>query len=178
MFIIIPGFVISLLTFPGVIVHEAAHQLMCRLTSTPVLGVCYFQTGNPAGYVIHDTPSSGWRHFLISVAPFLINTIAGFLIALPVGLTIASNSTPGPLDFLLGWLGLSVTMHAFPSTGDASSLWHALRAPSSSWLLRIVGFPVVGVIYLGAVLSVFWFDAIYGVAICFAVPAAIVAALA
>ncbi|MFO1485735.1 MAG: metalloprotease family protein [Verrucomicrobiaceae bacterium] len=176
--IIIPGFVISILTFPGVIVHEAAHQLMCRLTGTPVLNVCYFRVGNPAGFVIHDAPSTGWKHFLIAVAPFLINTIAGMLIALPAGLAVAGKGEPGPLDVTLGWLGISVAMHAFPSTGDASSLWHSIRAPGASWLLRIIGFPVVAVIYLGAALSVVWFDAIYAALICFAVPAAVVEALA
>lgn len=175
--IIIPGFVISILTFPGVIVHEAAHQLMCRLTGTPVLNVCYFRVGNPSGYVVHDAPSSGWKHFLISVAPFLINSIVGILIALPVALSIASDTTIGPLDFLLGWLGFSIAMHAFPSTGDASSLWEALKSETAPWHLRLVGFPVVGIIYLGALLSMVWLDAIYGGLVCFGLPSAILKAL-
>lgn len=167
----IPAPVISFLTFPGVIVHEAAHQLMCRLTKTPVLKVCYFQLGNPAGYVIHDAPSSGWKHFLISVAPFLINSIVGLLICLPVALAEAAKHLPlGLLDIALAWLGISVAMHAIPSTGDASSLWSALKKDNASWLLRIIGFPVVGVIYLGAMLSVVWFDAIYAWLICFRGP--------
>lgn len=178
MFIIIPGFVISLLTFPGVIVHEAAHQLMCRFTGTPVLRVCYFQTGNPAGYVVHDLPSSGWRHFLISVAPFLINTVAGFLIALPVGLIVASGAKPGLMEGVLGWLGISVAMHAFPSTGDAASLRHALKRPDVSWLLRLIAFPVVWVIHVGAFLSTAWFDAIYAALVCFGLPTLLMELLA
>jgi len=151
---------------------------MCRLTGTPVLKVCYFRVGTPSGFVIHDQPASGWKHFLISVAPFLINTIVGFLIALPTSLALMGKAEMGPLDMLLGWLGLSVAMHAFPSTGDASSMWQALRVPGASWLLRLIGYPVIAIIYLGAVLSVVWLDVIYGVIICFAAPAAIVAALA
>jgi hypothetical protein len=174
----IPGFLISLVTFPGIIVHEAAHQLMCRLTGTPVLDVCYFRVGNPSGFVMHGEPASGWKHFVISVAPFLLNTIVGFLIALPTALVVAGKGEPGPLDMLLGWLGISVAMHAFPSTGDASSLWRSLRAPGASWTLRIIGFPVVAVICLGAVLSVVWLDVIYGVEVCFVIPAAIVGAVA
>lgn len=166
----IPAPVISFLTFPGVIVHEAAHQLMCRVTKTPVLKVCYFQLGNPAGYVMHDAPSSGWKHFLISVAPFLLNSIVGLLICLPVALATAAKTSVGPVDVLLGWVGISVAMHAFPSTGDASSLWRALKADNTSWLLRIIGFPVVGVIYIGAALSMVWFDAIYAAMICFGAP--------
>lgn len=167
--IFIPGFIITLATFPGVIVHEAAHQLMCRFTGTPVLKVCYFQTGNPAGYVIHDEPSSGWKHFVISVAPFLLNSIVGLLICLPVALAHEGMSI---VNLLLGWVGFSVAMHAFPSTGDANSLWAAIRKPTASWLLRIIAFPVVFVIHIGAVLSVVWFDAIYAAIICFGAPAA------
>ncbi len=167
----IPAPVISFLTFPGVIVHEAAHQLMCRVTKTPVLKVCYFQLGNPAGYVIHDAPSSGWKHFLISVAPFLINSILGVLICLPVALATAAKASVGPVDVLLGWVGISVAMHAFPSTGDAASLWGTLKAANTPWLLRIIGFPAVGVIYIGAALSMVWFDAIYAAMICFGAPA-------
>ncbi len=167
----IPGFVITLLTFPGVIVHEAAHQLMCRLTGTPVLNVCYFQTENPAGYVIHDEPSTAWKHFLISVAPFLINSIVGLLICLPVALAEPAEGF-APVNLLLGWVGFSVAMHAFPSTGDAASLWAALKKPNASWLLRIIAFPVVIVIHIGAALSVVWFDAIYAAMVCFGAPAA------
>ena len=43
---------ISLVTFPGVIVHEAAHLPFCRLRRMPVVEVCFFRVGNPAGYVI------------------------------------------------------------------------------------------------------------------------------
>jgi hypothetical protein len=42
----IPGPLIALATFPGVIVHELAHQLFCRWFRIPVLNVCYF-TGYP-----------------------------------------------------------------------------------------------------------------------------------
>lgn len=44
----IPGQLIAALTFPGVIVHEMAHQLFCRLFRVAVLDVCYFRFG-PAG---------------------------------------------------------------------------------------------------------------------------------
>jgi hypothetical protein len=44
----IPGQLIALLTFPGVIVHELGHQLMCRFLRVAVLDVCYFRVGRPA----------------------------------------------------------------------------------------------------------------------------------
>ncbi|WP_395746857.1 metalloprotease family protein [Prosthecobacter sp.] len=168
--IFIPGFLISMLTFPGVIVHEAAHQLMCRLTGTPVLAVCYFQVGDTAGYVIHDSPSSGWKHFLIAFAPFLINSILAVLICLPAALATASDAALTPTDVFLAWLGISVGMHAFPSIGDASALWAAMKNEKASWLLKITTLPAVAVIYIGAGLSAFWVDAIYAALLCFGLP--------
>ena len=54
----LPGFLISILTFPGVIVHEAAHAFFCRKFEAPILEVKYFRFGNPAGYVIHGDPEN------------------------------------------------------------------------------------------------------------------------
>ncbi|MEP6671974.1 MAG: metalloprotease family protein [Chthoniobacter sp.] len=73
----IPGFLISILTCPGVIVHELAHVMFCKLTGTAIHKVCYFRIGNPSGYVIHDRPTSVWKHILIGVGPFFLNTFIG-----------------------------------------------------------------------------------------------------
>ena len=40
--IIIPGWLIGLVTFPGVIVHEAAHLFFCKLRRVAVFDVCFF----------------------------------------------------------------------------------------------------------------------------------------
>ena len=40
---IIPGPIIALLTFPGVIVHEFAHKLFCDIFNVPVYYVNYFK---------------------------------------------------------------------------------------------------------------------------------------
>jgi hypothetical protein len=45
----IPGQLISLLSFPGIIVHEFAHLIFCRLRKVAILDVCYFRFDNPAG---------------------------------------------------------------------------------------------------------------------------------
>jgi len=105
----IPGPVIAALTFPGVIVHEMAHQLFCRLFRVAVLDVCYFRFGNPAGYVI-------------------------------------------------------------PSTGDAKTLRTAVSGPSVSILAKLVAYPIVGIIYVGAFGSMVWLDAIYGLGVALATP--------
>ena len=65
---IIPGWIISILTFPGVIVHEAAHMLFCRMRGVAVLEACFFRFGNPAGYVVHDEINDFNSAFLVGWA--------------------------------------------------------------------------------------------------------------
>lgn len=166
----IPGFLISILTFPGVIVHELAHQLCCRWYKVPVFNVVYFQMGNPAGYVVHEKPATRWQSIMISTGPFLVNTIVGAIIALPAALPVFTFHNGTPLDYFLIYLGVSVAMHAFPSTGDANSIWEALREKDTNLLVKIVGYPIVGLIYLGSIGSFFWLDALYGVGVAIGLP--------
>jgi hypothetical protein len=165
----IPGFLITWVTFPGVIVHELAHQLFCIWTRTRVVKVCYFRFGNPAGYVIHEVPNSTWHHILIGIGPLFVNTLLG----LTLGLLIESH--PWTYDenaVRIGglWLAVSVAMHSFPSTGDARSIWHALWRRKSPFLAKLLGTPLVVIIYAGAVGSVFWLDALYGFGVAVELP--------
>lgn len=166
----IPGFLISLVTFPGVIVHELAHQLFCRYYRVPVFKVVYFQLSNPAGYVIHEIPRSKLQSVMISIGPFIVNTILGALISLPAALPVFTFNTAGPLDYLLIYLGVSIAMHAFPSRGDADNIWQAMKQEDTSLLIKIIGYPIVGLIYLGSLGSFFWLDLLYGIGVAVGVP--------
>jgi putative zincin peptidase len=160
--VLIPGFLISLITFPGVIVHELAHVIFCRLTGTKILKVCYFQLGNPTRYVIHGAPSSEWRHILVAVGPFFINSLVGLglgIVALPFGFDL---SHPGVGGWLWLWLSISIAMHAFPSTGDAKNIWRFIWRKGAPILPRLVATPIVAIIYAGALGSIFWLNAAYG----------------
>jgi hypothetical protein len=174
----IPGVIISILTFPGIIVHELAHQLFCRWLKVPVFEVCYFQAEDPAGFVLHERPDSAYKNVLISIGPVFVNTILGCLIAFPAALN-HKLEIMGPLDYVLFYLGISIAMHAFPSTGDASSLWQGvIHSPNTSIGLKILAAPLVGAIYLGALGSIFWLDLIYGVAVAVGLPWVIIQAIA
>lgn len=174
-----PGIAIAALTFPGVIVHEFAHQLVCWLLRIPVLEVCYFRfrLRGPVGYVRHEAPRSGWASLIIGVAPFAINTILGILIALPAVIHSTLGIFSGR-DLFLGWLGISIAMHSFPSTGDAASIWKSVMGPKNSVLEKMIAVPLVGIIWIGAVGSVFWLDAIYGVFVTCFVPGILINLLA
>jgi hypothetical protein len=128
----IPGIAITMLTFPGVIVHELAHQLFCRLFKIPVFEVVYFQMKNPAGYVLHETPQSKWQTMMISVGPFVLNTLLG--------------------------------------TGDANVIWETMKEEDTPLWIKIVGYPVVGLIYLGSIGSFFWLDLLYGIGVAIGLP--------
>ena len=161
----IPGFLISIATFPGVVVHELAHVAFCKFTDTRILKVCYFRVGNPAGYVIHEQPSTVWRHILIGVGPFFVNTFLGFMlgiIAIPMHMDLGH---PTPPQLLLLWLGVSIAMHSFPSTGDARSIWHAVWSKGTPISARLIGSPLVVVIFAGAFGSILWLDALYGLGV-------------
>jgi hypothetical protein len=167
----IPGWVIAILTFPGVIVHEAAHMLFCRLRGVAVLDVCFIRIGNPAGYVIHEQAEDFTTTFLISVGPFIVNTVLCLVFCLPALVPIHVFSISDPLSYFFMWLGISIGMHAFPSTGDGQVLWAQAKLKAGTFHpLALLSFPVVGLIYIANALSFFWFDAIYGFAVGVALP--------
>jgi len=164
---IIPGFIITWLTFPGVIIHELAHELFCKWTGTPVVKVCYFRFGNPAGFVVHEKPTNVWKHILIGIGPLFINTGIGFTIAM------LAFSLKGKSEILVGvllWLAISIAMHSFPSRGDAKSIWSAIWHKDAPILTRIVGTPLVGLILVGAIGSILWLDLAYGYGVTVGVP--------
>lgn len=166
----IPGFLISILTFPGVIVHELAHQLFCRWLKVPVFKVVYFQVGNPAGYVLHEKTDNRYKAIAIGIGPFIFNTIVGALISLPAALPVFTFHTATPFDYLLIYLGVSIAMHAFPSTGDANAIWQSLKEDRTPIWARIIGYPIVGLIYIGSLGSFFWLDALYGIGVAIGFP--------
>jgi len=154
------GAFIALLTFPGVILHEWAHKFSCDRTGVPVLKTCYFRLGNPAGYIIHGPVDSYGKAFLIATAPFLVNSVIAvisFLIAVIIPMGIAA--------YILFWLGISLAMHSFPSTQDADMLWGSARTAWKRNPLVLFSFPVIGLIKLGGLVRVVWFDLLWAVAL-------------
>jgi hypothetical protein len=168
---IIPGEFIALLTFPGVIIHEAAHQLFCKLGRVAVFDVCYFRFGNPAGYVVHEPPKSFHTAFLISVGPFIVNSLLCIILCFPAFVPVRVFDRSDPISYFLLWLGLSIGMHAIPSTQDAKVLWkEACLAAKRLNPLAIVSLPLVVVIYIANIGSIFWLDLMYGFAIGLGLP--------
>jgi hypothetical protein len=142
--IIIPGFLIALATFPGVIVHEAAHMFFCKLRRVAVLNMCFFRIGNPAGYIVHEEIGDFTSAFLVSVGPLLINAMLCVVICFPAFRPVRVFHLEHPLSYFLLWLGVSIGMHAFPSTHDATNLYqHAKKAAKNLNPLAILSYPLV-----------------------------------
>lgn len=175
---IIPGQLIAIATFPGVIVHEIAHQLFCRLFKLPVLEVCYFRVGNPAGYVVHGPATTARQQIFIAIGPFFVNTVLGAVLTLPSAIQVLQFHAGSPLDYVLLWLGISIAMHSFPSTGDATTMRHAISRPDTPLAAKVATWPLVVLIYVGTLGSVVWLDAAYGVAVALLLPKLLVAVLA
>lgn len=167
----IPGFLISIATFPGVIVHEAAHMLFCRLRGLAVLDVCFFRVGNPAGYVIHEETNDFNTAFLVSVGPLIVNSILCVVFCFPAYVPVRVFGRPDPLSYLLLWLGISIGMHAFPSTHDAKNVWRLARQQAGKLKpLVLLSFPLVVAIYAANLLRIVWFDYLYGFALGLLLP--------
>lgn len=133
------------LTFPGVVIHELAHQAFCKLCGLKVVKAVYFKFGNPSGYVIHEAPRNYVQSFLVAVGPIILNSVLSFSLAYSVFL-LRTNSWR--LTFL--WLSFSIASHAFPSGQDLKGASHdgldALKEGTSLW--PIIGFPFIGLMYL------------------------------
>lgn len=163
---LIPGNIIAALTFPGVVVHELAHFLFCRLFKVPVYQVCYFQAENPAGYVIHQEPRHWGQSALIAMGPFFLNSILGSFFAFPSVLrAFEFEGATSLADQILIWLGISIAMHAIPSKTDIKSMWQSVSGVKAPWLAKVVIAPVAGLMHVLALGSIIWLDLLYGVCI-------------
>jgi hypothetical protein len=166
----IPGWLVSLLTFPGVILHEWAHKKFCDLAKVKVQDVVYFNLdfigeNESAGYVIHERPTTYKQIFLISVGPLIINSLATILLGYLF--QILGFNTPETqnslLAIILAWLALSVGMHAFPSDEDMKNILEASKVELAKGgsKLHYLAFPFVWLVSLANKLRAIWFDAIY-----------------
>lgn len=154
----IPGFLITLCTFPGIIFHELGHEWFCRWTRVPVHEVCYFRLGDPAGYVIHEKPEKFYQAFLIALGPLITGTVIALFI---FSLSLSASLVHPYLEALLFWLGMSIAVNAFPSVGDAENLWQETNHHVKHSIAAIVGYPFVLFIYIANLLNFFWFDFLY-----------------
>jgi Putative zincin peptidase len=172
---------LAYLTFPGVVVHEFAHAWACHRLGIAVRKVCYLRLGNPLGYVLHERPAYAIQHILVAVAPFFVSTAIALAISLAATLFVASHALEEFQEIVVAfsmWLGFSIALHAFPSSGDADSLWHEVTSPDVGVFAKLVLVPVVGMIRLAGIGSRVWLDVLFAILIVALPPLIAAAAMA
>lgn len=161
---------LAFLGFPGIIIHELGHQIGCWLTGTRVLEVRYFRFGVPAGYVIHEKPTSPWRHLVIAAGPFAVNSGLAFAAGWIQLQGWWRSDPPWLSPLLLLWLGAGIGLHAFPSLQDATELLDAVWTRGAGFLAKLIITPFGVVMVLGAFAGWVFLDLAWGLALVWIVP--------
>jgi hypothetical protein len=171
---LVPGWLIALLTFPGVICHEMAHRFFCDIAGVPVYSVSYFRVGNPAGYVIHGPATKLKSAFLISIGPLIVNTVLcsllSFTAVIPIFILEVTERRHLASALLLWWVAISMGMHAFPSSADMANFNALVQNAGTRGLPYFVGKFFSGLFAIANVLKFFWFDAVYALMVTFLLP--------
>ncbi len=176
MIFFIPGQLLSLITFPGVIMHEIAHRFICDIFKIRVLKINYFiPFSTVAGGVLHEPTYNLRQHLCIAMAPLFINTILCMIFTLPLAssqqiIGYPSNefgmsiSQYGTLYYILWWIGISMGANAFPSNQDMQGV---LDMHPESAIARISAIIMRGLNFLRNI----WFSFIYAMLISHILPA-------
>lgn len=139
-----------LATAPGIVLHELAHSLACRLLGVAVLDVAYFRlTGRP-GYVEHEQPPTWARTVAVSLAPLIVNVLVA-TVALQYAVSIHEGSGAVGVGVGVGlvWISLAALVHSVPSLQDVRLVWSATLARWTRYPLVVVVAPIYAVRALG-----------------------------
>ena len=113
------------------------------------------------------------------MGPFFANTLLCVLFCSAAFLPVWELKVFDPLAYFFYWLGLSIGMHAFPSTGDLSNMWKlAPQQAKRGNLLAILSLPLVALLYVLNFARMVWADLGYGIAVGILAPIAVFRSLA
>ncbi len=148
-----------LLTFPGVIMHELAHKLMCLWCKVKVYRVSYFNFGNPAGSVEHAEPEKLWHAFFIAIGPIILNS----LIAIICSKVAFSGLVNEKTFYFFIWLSYAIGTHAFPSDPDFGNVLEKNRERMKAHsLFAYLAYPIVWSITTLNQHRFLWVNLLYG----------------
>jgi hypothetical protein len=167
----IPRQIVALATFPGVVLREVTDLLFCRWCEVAVLEVCYFQLGNPSGYVRYEPNLNLRKSFSMVIGPFFLNSLLGMVIAFPVVLQMMEFQVFTPSSSILAWLGVSIATQALPSPENVARLGEALEDDKSSPRLHALATPMLGLVRLVSAGRLLGLNLVYGCAAVAALPA-------
>jgi hypothetical protein len=158
---------LTVLTFVGVVLHERAHEAICRWAGVKIHALRYFRLGTPAGYVQHERPDRYRTQVMITAAPLVLNACVSFCLFLGVVMYyhrygVPSLGWPLPLETLIigggCWVAVSCALHAFPSEQDVENLWWETQHRFPRQLSVLLGLPIIGGLYILTRAEASWGD--------------------
>jgi hypothetical protein len=100
------------------------------------------------------------------MGPFFINTLLCFVFCSTAFLPVWEFGAKDPIAYFFYWLGLSIGMHAFPSTGDLQNLYELAPEHARKWNpLAIISYPLIALLFVANLARVVWVDLWYGIAV-------------
>jgi len=169
------GIFLTALTFPGVMVREAAHLMFVRMMKLAIFDVRFLELAPPFGHVQHEHANHFGAALLETLGPFAINSGLCMLFCWAVFLPVWELRIFDPLAYLFYWLGLSMGVHALPGTADIKHLWKLTPAAARRGnVLALLLFPLIGTLRALESVRVLWPGVAYAAAIGVGVPLAVV----
>lgn len=158
---------LSIVVFPGTMMHEFAHKKFCDWQGVTVRKASYFRFGETAGYIVHDDPDRISQVFWISIGPLIINTIFALVLS---WFAFRVPLIPGNyLKIFLFWLAFSAGVGAFPSNQDMGNVLDKSKRQAGffGYAFYILFYPFFALVYLANMLRRFGFDYFYALVLIF-----------
>jgi hypothetical protein len=145
---------------PGIVTHEYAHYLACRLTGVTVLSPPALRPFADDAVLEHEPVDSFGADFPIAVAPFAVNSVLAF------AAFWAWHGSTAPLGWLWLWLGICFGFTALPSDADTDTLFStAGRLPAGlrqcGYLLAAPVWAATRSMLLAGVLAFLWTSVLF-----------------
>lgn len=168
---------LSMITFPGSVVHAYTRQLFCRMMRVPVFETVYFTVNEPCKYVNREESPPGKTFALICLG-WLLDVLLGAVMLVPASLTLFrfglfAQAEPWTafVNLVTFWVGFSILVHSFPNHEELRELRARVlvnkEAPGMLRALTAPFFLVMGIVVWG---SWMLFDALFGVAVVLLLP--------
>jgi hypothetical protein len=146
----------SILTFPGIVVHELAHLIACRLVGVYIHDYKLFTLNDKThvGYVAHAKSKQVYKQFIIGMAPsFVPIFIFGLFRLVPVEQYNFNEYS----KLMLDWLYISILIHTLPSESDSDNVWKAATSRLTFSIFYTLYLPYVALMRLLNFLNTFFF---------------------
>jgi hypothetical protein len=162
---------ISLATFPGVIVHQALRLFFCKRQRVAVIDMCFLRAGNPAGYIVHEESTEFKPAFSICMGPLVVGSLLCVATCLPAYWPLRVCQVWHPLSFFFLWLGISIGTHVFPSREEAEDLFRHIGEQLVGLNLSVVfTLPLLPLIKLAARVSTVGVGLLYAMVLGWGLP--------